>query len=94
MAVLELSAPTVTEVRIASINVVAIPRSIPGEFDPGATVVLAYGQTTDGNFAPRYFETLTFAGAEFGQFVAMLGSLEFQTLEAVQEIKGLAGTVR
>jgi hypothetical protein len=48
----------------------------------------------DGAFVPRYYESLYFRGAEFGQFVALLGSLEGQTLEAIQQIKGLAGTIR
>jgi hypothetical protein len=94
MAVLELADAPVTEVRIAAINVVAIPRSELGQADPHAEISLAFGAEVNGNFAPRYYEIHSFSGAEFAQFVALLGSLEGQTLEAIQQIKGLAGTIR
>jgi hypothetical protein len=84
----------VTEVRIAMINVVALPRSEWSQEDAHAHICLAYGNTVDGAFVPRYYESLYFRGAEFGQFVAALGGLEAQTLEAVQQIKGLSGTIK
>jgi hypothetical protein len=94
MAVLELDAATVTEVRIAAISVIAIPRSELGQSDPHAEVSLAFGAEVNGNFAPRYYEVHSFNGAEFAQFVALLGTLEGQTLEAVRQIKGLSGTIK
>lgn len=76
------------------INVVAIPRSEWNQSDSHAHVCLAYGNTLDGVFVPRYYESLYFRDAEFAQFVTLLGGLEAQTLQAVQQIKGLAGTVK
>jgi hypothetical protein len=76
------------------VNVVAIPRSEWSQSDAHAHICLAFGNTVDGTFVPRYFESHYFKEAEFAQFVALLGSLEGQTLEAVRQIKGLAGTIK
>lgn len=76
------------------INVVAIPRSEWNQSDSHAHICLAYGNTVDGAFMPRYYESLYFRDAEFAQFVQLLGGLEGQTLEAVRQIKGISGTIK
>jgi hypothetical protein len=75
------------------IDVVAIPQEKWDQTEPHAHVCLAFGSLVNGEFSPRYFESLYFKGSEFGQFVALLGSLEGQTLQAVQQIKGLPGVI-
>lgn len=76
------------------VNVVSIPRSDWNQVDPHAHICLAFGNDVEGVFVPQYFQSHYFRDSEFAQFAALLGTLEGQTLEAIRQIKGLAGTVK